>query len=172
MSLAKSFPVQSRAFLCRRPWVYFKMIYFPLFCQKHEDFFFLALSSPLELGDVHRGKTHESIGFPKDCSPQEFLTVTQVHMSLLTFCWSYHLEVPTSFRCSKASIPGKLMLPVILCTYLSLSRFWQANALQPQFSDESKKSHWCLCLFHFVLILRIGVMTFKFLTQLEALRTL
>lgn len=53
-------------------------------------------SSTWELSGVPKGESHESVGAPTDCSPQEFVIQTLIYTLPQAICQSYHLGIPIS----------------------------------------------------------------------------
>lgn len=87
------------------------MIIPPWSCQSPGEYF----SDPqVRIWWVSGGKTHESVGLPKDCDPLEFLIFTLVHVAfsnlskLLFKCFFYQFIAPV------ASAPGRQILAVTL----------------------------------------------------------
>ena len=76
-----------------------------------------------------------------DWSPQEYLTLTRVHVWSPAICQNHHVSVPTI-------APDKQILTITLLTHVYITRRF---ALWLHFSDRLKRSHWFFYLFNFFL---------------------
>lgn len=99
-------------------------------------------SLPWEPSAVPGGKTHESVGNPLRLRPPGVFYSQVGPHSPSSSLSKLPRKYPCQFMTLATSAPGKVIVALFLCVHLFLQISGWQWALQPQFSDGSKKGCW------------------------------